>query len=203
MNTLAIDVVLLPPEHVMVRCRGINAKLWEQTHQGFRFDETHLPHLTLLQQFCNVNALESTFSTTDQVVKKQAPIVLRVLRTSPHILKDGSTIEHYEIEQLPELVNLQRIIDRTLAPLAIKGNAAAYYGHAEESIRKGTIEWTTQFRAEHSGEHYQPHITLGVGQAPPLDEPFSFTVSRLAVCHLGNFNTCRKILWERTLENSA
>ncbi|MBI4463425.1 MAG: hypothetical protein HY647_01865, partial [Acidobacteria bacterium] len=50
-EVLAVDVALLLPEPIQERVRAINAALWAQEKDGFRFDATHLPHITLAQLF--------------------------------------------------------------------------------------------------------------------------------------------------------
>lgn len=68
-------------------------------------------------------------------------------------------------------------------------------------IRPGSIEWVRNYRDKHSHGAYHPHITISVGGVPNvnLDFPISFVATRLALCHLGNGNTCRKILAKFTL----
>ncbi len=51
------------------------------------------------------------------------------------------------------------------------------------------------FETPPDGDKESPHITLGYGQAkPPFSFPVAFAAARLALCHLGNHCTCRKVL---------
>ncbi|MCR4311593.1 MAG: hypothetical protein NUV54_03460 [Candidatus Taylorbacteria bacterium] len=66
-------------------------------------------------------------------------------------------------------------------------------------IRPGSVEWVRDYLKKHTNVNgFHPHITISVGGEPNvgLQFPISFTASRLALCHLGNGNTCRKILAE-------
>lgn len=49
-------------------------------------------------------------------------------------------------------------------------------------------------------EDFLPHITLGKGTLDAKAGETSFTASRLALCHLGNHCTCRKVLGEWGVE---
>jgi len=62
-----------------------------------------------------------------------------------------------------------------------------------------TIDYIKHFRAESAFDKFTPHITLGSGEAS-LDIPeIHFKASKIALCHLGNFCTCRKILYHTLL----
>ena len=50
-----------------------------------------------------------------------------------------------------------------------------------------------------SFELIQPFIDDGEGIVTQLEETVEFTANRLALCHLGSYCTCRKVLFETTL----
>jgi hypothetical protein len=99
------------------------------------------------------------------------------------------------------LKKFQRAIDNVIRPFITTGDATSFVADPGETIRQGSVDWAAGFSRNHpDGTNYQPHISLGVGKVKPLKEPISFTASHFAVCHLGNFNTCRKILKEWVLK---
>ena len=53
-----------------------------------------------------------------------------------------------------------------------------------------------------SFENFFPHITIGYGEINNFSFPIIFSVSKLALCHLGNHCTCRKILASTNLKKS-
>jgi 2'-5' RNA ligase len=61
---------------------------------------------------------------------------------------------------------------------------------AEES----TLLWIRNYPENSSYEKFLPHITIGYGQIGGLSFPSRFTADKLALCHLGNHCTCRKVL---------
>jgi hypothetical protein len=71
------------------------------------------------------------------------------------------------------------------------GDAAAFFG---KDARERDVLWVREFRRNSSLERFRPHITLGHAARPPAIEPFEFTPTRIAVCHLGRFCTCRRII---------
>lgn len=59
--------------------------------------------------------------------------------------------------------------------------------------------WTRTYYEKRDKEGFDPHITLGAGQIDELATPIDFMATRLVLCQLGTFCTCRKILAEATL----
>lgn len=192
-KTLAIDVVLLPPEEVMERCRKVNAFLWNSAQTGFLFDETHLPHLSLLQQFSPSESLDDVYDIIHRITLGRGPIGLRATGITHIALPDGIPFNGFDFSAPDAFFELQRVLIAELAQFATDGDGNAFYADPGERIRDGSILWTRNFRKK---KDHRPHISLGVGPEPAFSGPFAFTASRLAVCHLGNFNTCRSILKE-------
>ena len=65
----------------------------------------------------------------------------------------------------------------------------------DDAVAESTLEWVRNYPQKAGYESFSPHITLGYGQVQPaFPFPAVFTVARLALCHLGNHATCRKLL---------
>jgi hypothetical protein len=71
-----------------------------------------------------------------------------------------------------------------------------FYAEPGEAIRDSTMAYVKDFRERFGGAHFDPHVTLGFGESASRQEPFEFEANRLAICHVGNFNTCRRVLYE-------
>jgi hypothetical protein len=67
---------------------------------------------------------------------------------------------------------------------------------------ESTLAWIKNYPEKSSFEKFFPHITIGYGEINDYSfgfpqggvPPIEFAVSKLALCHLGNHCTCRKIL---------
>ena len=70
-----------------------------------------------------------------------------------------------------------------------------------ENVDESTLLWIKNFPENSSFKKYYPHITLGHGQLKNFPFPHEFTVTKLALCHLGNHCTCRKILASAALKS--
>jgi hypothetical protein len=96
------------------------------------------------------------------------------------------------IERTPELVGLHERVLRACEPFEVTpGDATAFFGG---DARDRDVRWVAGFRRESSFERFTPHITLGHASEPPAVEPVDFVASRVAVCQLGRFCTCRRVI---------
>ena len=190
---LALDiVVLLPPDARAVLTR-LNARL-SPPPDGFHFDDSHLPHVTLVQQFVHAADVPEVQDTVGDVLRGVAPLAMRGTA-----LRHGATATVLVVGQTPALHDLhRRLIDR-LAPLAAAaGDAAAFLSNGEPA-RDADIAWVTHFAANAARDRFDPHVTLGVGALDGSLDAFTCLATDLAVCHLGRFCTCRRVLGTWTL----
>lgn len=198
----AADVALLLPDPVQARAQAINSLLLRERPDGFRFDNTHLPHLTLAQLFLRRSNLPALIERVDAVVRGRPPLRLQVTGF-------GGTppVVHFAIEPAPELQRLHQTLMDDLRELEEPGGAAeAFYSDAPsraksraESPRDRDVDWVRNFRSHAGYRNFEPHITLGIGTPPAFPGAFDFTADRVALCHLGRFCTCRRVIKEWSL----
>ena len=65
---------------------------------------------------------------------------------------------------------------------------------SDGEVGESTLLWIKNYPAQSSYEKFFPHITLGYGEILFENLPIDFTVTKIALCHLGNHCTCRKVL---------
>ena len=188
---IALDVAILPPPEVSRRAIALSATL-PQEEPPLRLDATHLPHVTLTQQFVRENELELAFSHVDGVLRTRPPVRMTTIGAG----REGHTI-WIAIERTPELIALHEQLMEALRGLERpEGTPAAFF---DDDARLADVLWVSGFRLKSSFGAFQPHITLGHGDEPPSIEPFTFEATAVAACHLGRHCTCRQVLREWTL----
>jgi 2'-5' RNA ligase len=190
-SLIAIDIAFLLPEDAQARALAVNAKLWAESREGFRFDETHLPHITLVQQFVRRAHLPEVFAAVESCLGEFPPMTLTV----SGIEARGETVQ-FVIAPHSELSRLHERLMEALAPFDEGDGPAEAFADGDEPPRPRDLEWVRHYRAQASGPRYFPHITLGKGRVTESVAPFSFTADRIAACQLGRFCTCRVILQE-------
>jgi hypothetical protein len=100
------------------------------------------------------------------------------------------------ITRSPELAGLhEQLLHATELCEVTTGDESAFFG---EDARDRDVRWVREFRRESSFGRFTPHVTLGHASNPPIVEPIDFVATTIAVCQLGRFCTCRRIIraWE-------
>jgi 2'-5' RNA ligase len=183
-SRIAIDIAILPPPDVSQRAEALSAALPLEESQGLQLGPEYLPHITLMQQFISRDTLDEAIARVDVVLRDQNPLSLRVGGGAR-----GSNSVWMAIERTAEIVQLhERVLHATTAFETADGDAAAFYG---ADARERDVRWVREFRRESSFARFTPHITLGHAAEPPFIEPFDFVGTRIAMCHLGRFCSCR------------
>jgi len=190
-NVLALDVAILPPPEVADRAIRLSEALPPPESHGLTLDAERLPHITLTQQFVQVEELDAIYERVDEVLRGHPPVSLTVTGGG----RGGSAV-WMQVEKSPALVELHGRLMETLRGFEQAGGTAAAFVDADARI--GDVVWVTGYRLKSALHAYTPHITLGHAKRPPDVEPFTFEATTVAACHLGRFCSCRRVLrrWE-------
>jgi 2'-5' RNA ligase len=195
-DLIALDVAVLPPADVTARAVALSAALPEAESPPLRLDAEHLPHITLMQLFARTNELDVVLSRVGDTVRAIAPLQLRVTGGG-----QGTNSVSMTIEKAPPLVQLhEQVMEALRGVERPDGGTAAFFG---DDVRLRDVLWVAGYRLKSSFHHFEPHITLGHGSKPPVIEPFTFQADTVAVCHLGRYCTCRRVLRQWTLTGAA
>ncbi|EIC29719.1 MULTISPECIES: 2'-5' RNA ligase family protein [Methylomicrobium] len=209
-SVTAINIALDPDAALMLNAKAANARLRRDTPEGFAFDATHKPHITLLQRYVLTERLDGLYTAVGRVLARQKGIDLKLQASRyDYTPWKNKGIEILVVEPTPALRALQQQLIEAVAPFTVKtGTAAAFFvTPAKPDINPTTVDYVETFIPKHAGGNYHPHVTLGMASPDYLKkiiaEPFkAFTFSPVGVSvyQLGNFGTARKQLktwpWE-------
>lgn len=200
MSQIVISVALLPPDEIVDAAREANRRLWQESRFGFVFDETHLPHLTLAQLFLDASRFSDVEATVDAVARASGRLQVELLEVRAYPSPMGIPFSEWTMRLTPDLLALHEQVITGLDGLRdYSGTAEAFYGGVDAELVESHIRYVEQFAVIAGGARFRPHITLGAGTLS-MKVPFdSFRVSRMAVCHLGQYWTCRRVLHENRL----
>jgi len=187
-GVLAVDVALLLPEPAEARAVAFNRALFESDPSGFLFDETHLPHLTLVQQGVRAAELQRAIRAIEAVALATRAGELEVAGIA--LPRHTS---HLVIASAAWLTALHEALLDALGPFSADLSLESFVDGAEPA-READLEWASSYRIAASRERFNPHVTLGVGGRPDPGVRFRFTPERLALCQLGRYCTCRRLL---------
>lgn len=200
----AVDIALEPDATMLQHAKDANARLLKSFPKGFALDETHHPHVTMLQQFVRTADLDKVYAAANAVLAKEKPTswTLKAVKyyyiPSPPVGLAGIVVEPTE-----DLHRLQDELIKAVEPYTAKtGTPAAFFSEdGGRDIQKSLIDYVSQFLEIAAGKHFNPHVTIGVATedylnkmlAEPFD-PFTFSVTGVSVYQLGTFGTARKEL---------
>ena len=120
----------------------------------------------------------------------------------------GEKVSVFRIERTKTFQLLHEEIMARLAPY-FSYDVTADMIFSPPEAGESTLLWIKNYPDKSSFENFSPHITIGYGEINDYSFgsreagslPIKFTASKLALCHLGNHCTCRKILASAELES--
>jgi hypothetical protein len=200
----AIDIALEPDATMIQHAMDANARLLKSFPKGFALDETHHPHISILQQFVRTDDLDKVFAAASAVIAKErsAAWTLKAFKyyyiPSPPLGLAGIVVEPTE--------DLHRLQDELIAAIkayTVKtGTPAAFYSdEGGRDIQESLIHYVANFVTGAAGKRFNPHVTVGVATEAYLSKmlaepfaPFTFSVAGASVYQLGSFGSARKEL---------
>jgi hypothetical protein len=203
-SVTAIDIALEPDATMVQHAMAANALLLKSFPKGFSYDETHHPHVSMLQQFVRTDDLDKVFAAANAALAKakSATWTLKAFKyyyiPAPPIGLAGIVVETTD-----DLHRLQDELIKAVEPYTAKtGPPAAFFSDkGGRDIQESLITYVANFVRDAANERFNPHVTIGVGREKYLDkmlaEPFpSFTFSPAgaSVYQLGAFGAARKEL---------
>ncbi|MDL2410085.1 2'-5' RNA ligase family protein [Rhizobium calliandrae] len=181
-----------------------NARLLKNFPKGFALDETHHPHVTMLQQFVRTDDLDKVYAAANAVMVKEKPTAWKLKAFKYYYIPSPPVgLAGIVVEPSKDLHRLQDELIAAVKPYTVKtGTPAAFFSDdGGRDIQKFLIEYVGNFVTDAAGKRFNPHVTTGVGTEAYLNkmlaEPFpSFTFSPngASVYQLGTFGTARKEL---------
>jgi hypothetical protein len=206
-NTVtAVDIVLEPEVTMIQHAQSANAGLLKNFPKGYTLGDEHAPHVSVIGGYFHTANLDEVFTAASKVLASEKVMSwkLKAFKYYYIPLKEiglGGIL----VEPTADLIRLQdelfEAISKFWAP-ASSGTAAAFRTTPEDpDINQATIDAVATYFSEHRGEHYSPHVTIGVGTTEYLNAlvaaPFpTFTFSAVGVSayQFGNFGTAAKQL---------
>jgi len=186
---IAVDVVVLPPAEVADKALEINSTLRGRGNMDILLDrQSCLPHISLAMGCMKDKDIPHVVGVLSGIASSFSPVKLEAVKSSGGRawIKLAKT---RDIELLHEIVMIR------LSPyFSYKVTPEMICGSAPAEVHDITLDYIRKFPVSSSFENFTPHITLGTGDMDVEIEPFSFVCGEVAICHLGDFCTCKKVL---------
>lgn len=185
MNTTAVDIVLLPPDNVMDVAIELNDQL-ESADKTELNKTDYYPHISLLMGAVDTTRLGELSGVVADIAQEFAELPLEARFQS-------NEYSALMIAPTPELRHLQDVILERTQDLVIAD--VTQESLVDQNVDALWIGYMNGYRANDTGENFNPHITLGRGQNSSIDKSLRFTANQLAIGRLGDRCTVREILF--------
>jgi hypothetical protein len=193
----AIDVVILPPDPVADLSITWNKRLSEIQDQSIVLERiATMPHISLLMGCMSEAGLTKARPLMATLLNRHPAMPLHVMGL--RFTGGSHPVAALDIRLSEPLARLQQDLIQTLKPV-ITQDAKETDLKDPPPIGASVLNWINGFVPEQCGDNFWPHITLGHGRPEETQDAFTFTATRIAICHLGNHCTCRSILWQGNL----
>ena len=195
----AIDILLDPDATMIQHAEAANARLLKNFPKGYTLGGEHAPHISMLQRYVKTADLDQVYAAAAKVFARENPTGWKLTAFKYGYIPDKSIgLGIMLVEPTPDLLRLQRELIDAVTPFTVPtGSAAAFVTTSEDpDIIPALIQYVAVFVPQHSGDHYAPHVSVGVGTidflntmvAAPFDR-FTFSPVGASVYHLGNYGT--------------
>jgi hypothetical protein len=202
----AVDIVLEPDATMIQNAQAANAGLLENSPKGFALGDEHAPRMSVIGGYFYTADLDNLFKAAAEVFASEKVLdwKLKAFKYYYIPLKEiglGGIL----VEPTADLIRLQDelfdAIGKFMAP-AGSGSAAAFATTPQDpDINQPTIDAVATYFDAHRGEHYSPHVTIGIGTTDYLDAllaapfpTFTFSPAGASAYQFGNFGTAAKLL---------
>ena len=201
MAEIAVDVVLLPSEEMADKAIAANKELLKQCPDKIVLDkESCLPHISLAMGCINKRDIADIEKILQAIAKQSSLGQLSAIGIHTGTNSTGEQVSVLQIEKTETLQSLHEEVMEKLAPY-FNYDVTADMVLSPPMASESTLAWIKNYSEKSSFEKFSPHITIGYGEInnflfPPQGVLWTikFTASKLALCHLGNHCTCRRIL---------
>jgi 2'-5' RNA ligase len=194
MAKIAVDVVLLPSEAIINRAIEVNKRLLKQEAGQIILNKEHcLPHISLAMGCIDERHVTEIENILKSIADKNNPGRLSIVRINIGTNSLGEKVSSFEVKKTERLQSLHEEVMRRIKPY-FSHNVTAEMVLSPPTAGESTLLWIKYYPEKSAFDNFFPHVTLGYGQIDDFSFATEFTASKLALCHLGNHCTCRKIL---------
>ena len=200
MTKIAVDIVLLPPDNITEMAIRLNNQLVKNFNSPIILDTSNtLPHISLAMGAIDQKDIPAIENILKVIAEKTTLGQLKINAIDIAEHTPTTKVSSLLIENTEPLQVLHENIMNELADY-LSPNVNADMIYSDEPVAEYSLLWIKDYRQNAAFENFLPHITLGFGQIKNYQLLVKFKPDKLALCHLANHCTCRKVLVEIDLK---
>ncbi len=198
MSKKAVDIVLLPDGQMMDKAIQANAELVKRFGERIVLNSKNcLPHISFAMGCIDERQVGDIKDVLKEIAEGNPLGDLEISGVAAETNAVGRKVSSFQVRKTEKLQRLHKDVMNKLE-VFLKYDVTEDMLYGDEKKAESTLIWIKDYREKSGFSKFWPHITIGYGQSedsPPKAERLrSFSVNELAICHLGNHCTCRKVL---------
>lgn len=194
MSKITIDVVLFPDASMTAQAIEASERQSEKFNDKIVLNkEKCLPHISLAMGAIEESDLPEASKILQEIASHFRELKLTANSYRGNKIPSGDVVSEFTIKKTAELQSLHEMIMTKLRPF-LTYDVSIDMVFSPPTVEEITLCWIKNYAEKSSFENFRPHITVGFGELDNVNAPIVFTASTLALCHLGNYCTCRKVL---------
>lgn len=196
MGLIAVDIVLLPSQDVHDLAVAQNRRLVAEGNSQIVLGPNEaIPHISLVMGCMDRRFVGKVEGIMQECIGQVATGPLTIMGIAIMTNRLGQRISSLLVQKTDWLQMLHEILLRQTEDIfSYRPQPSMIYGRGP--VSQSTLDWIGSYRKQSSFHNFWPHITLGYGVASPIELPVCFEAQAIALCHLGDHCTCRKVLAE-------
>ncbi|MBN1621891.1 MAG: 2'-5' RNA ligase family protein [Endomicrobiales bacterium] len=190
---LAVDIVLLPSEEITDKAIELNKILVKEFKSKITLNKKDfLPHISLAMGVLAEKDLSDVKEKLAGISREFGRMELEIREVVANEYSD----KKISVINMNRTSKLQKLHERIMkvASSYFTYDAKMEMLYMPDGLDESALRWINNYPKDSAFESFEPHITLGYGELNGVEVPVRFSSSKLALCHLGNNCTCRKIL---------
>lgn len=199
MQTNAVDIILMPAPEIMNKALKINRMLTDFSgNKTIVLNEKNcIPHISLAMGTFNIAYLEEFYGELRSIGKKYLPYQAKYKGLAAVKTSENAVVSGIDIIKDECIIELQEDIKNLLLSYNSGEVTSDMVYPDDKKITDFTLNYSSDYLKNSTEDNFSPHITLGYGDVYDLKNipviPSSFECTEIAICHLGNHCTCKKI----------
>jgi 2'-5' RNA ligase superfamily len=161
---VAIDVLLKPDQRMLTAADEWNKRLREQMPGGFSLDETHCPHITLLQQYVAEKDLDAVVAMVKSLAATANLEKMKLTAKGLYHIPGGKIgLQGITIKPSDEILALQTKVIQAMAPFRKSGGDQVAFVPDPTGMPFDPLlfKYVDSFVEKQAGKNYNPHVTTG------------------------------------------
>lgn len=177
------------------RAIDLNKKLTGNNNRKIELGEKCLPHISLCMALVDEKDISQISKILNDISLQYETLRLTADKVKVLSPVEGETFSMFDISNTASIKSLQQTIMTKLWPYLTYEDIKTDDFVDPSEVEDISLYWVRGYAEKYNNPGaFHPHLSIGVGSVANIDRPIEFTAPTIALCQLGNYCTCRKVI---------